>query len=243
MAELGGNSGSQVARFGDVVRKHSSYLNACDSASFERRKRFLMTLSERFSNMPSISFPEGRVLEMEFVEGREGLDFVAPTRLGEVLAGLHGLSFPNAPVLETGVQWILEFAQRNLHDVGQSLPPSIAEELAELPADSIVHGEPSNVIAGPGGEPVLIDWDQCGLGSAYQDLGHVCRHTLGASSEYFESFLAGYGDLGIDTRRVRLMAGVSLLGAAHWGDFEARVSTGLALLSGRDRPGAPRRSP
>lgn len=211
---LAGHSGSKLYLDDGCVRKESAYLAGCSEEDFDSRKTLLLTLVDRFPHIPRIRFPQGRTLEMDFIEGREGLEAIDPGSLGAALGALHRIHVPNAPVMDTGIDWLIDLATRNLARIDRTLPNGLASELSKLPCTTLVHGEPSNVITTPNGHIFFIDWDQCGLSSEYVDLGHVYRHLENGNLDDFGAFLRSYRNDPVDMTLVRKMAALGYLAYA-----------------------------
>jgi aminoglycoside phosphotransferase len=131
--------------------------------------------------------------------------------------------------MDTGIDWLLDLAKSNLTRLRRLLPTEFAEEIRALPRDTIVHGDPTNVITDLDADLYFIDWDECGLSSRYQDLGHVYRYLPTENPAQYDAFLVGYDDSTVDMAMVRKVAGLGSLAAARWADFDLRIGLGLKL--------------
>jgi len=224
---LGGYSGSNLELEDGIVRKVSSYLRDCPD--YPARQRFFQALNAAFPYMPHTQPLDGGILEMTYIPGQEGIQGIDFHTFGRIVRQLHELDIP-APPKDTGIYWLLELAQANLAD--DTLFPALSRLVAKLPDDSIVHGEITQVITDPDGNLFIIDWDECGLGSKYQDLGFV-YYALTLDNrvdECFPPFLDGYGTADLDTSLIPQTAGLIAPAYAGFSDREHRLRIGRSLL-------------
>jgi hypothetical protein len=222
----GGYSGSNLQLQNGVVRKRSSYLRG--RPDYPARQRFFQVLSAAFPHMPDTRLLDDGILEMAYIPGQEGTQGIDFRRFGQIVRQLHELDIP-APPKDTGIHWLSDLARSNLAD--DTLSPILSQLVARLPDDAVVHGEITQVIADPKGNLYIIDWDECGLGSKYHDLGFV-YYTLtldGRVDECFAPFLDGYGASGLDTSLIPQVAGLIALAYAGFADREHRLHIGHSL--------------
>jgi hypothetical protein len=175
---------------------------------------------------------------MEFISGHEGITPNNAPRAGAALRLLHEQrNYPHPCV--TGLSWLLDLANRNLSlaNISLVLPPRLN---AEFPIDALIHSEPVQLIEREDGSIVFIDFEGIGMGSRYQDLGHVyyCAHK-DDQPDIFNSFLEGYltQPYFIEKDRIILLAGLISLAYAGFGlafvgraEFDHRISLGLRMF-------------
>jgi aminoglycoside phosphotransferase len=179
--------------------------------------------------MPHTQLLEDGTLEMNYIPGQEGTQGIDFSRFGQIVRQLHELDIL-APPKDTGIHWLFDMARANLSD--NTLDPILSQLVARLPDDAVVHGEIAQVIATPDGNLFIIDWDECGLGSKYHDLGFV-YYTLaldGRVDECYAPFLDGYGAAGLDSALIPQVAGLIATAYAGFGDRERRLHIGRDLL-------------
>ena len=225
----GGFSGSNVERLNGIVRKQSSYLKDCPD--YPARRKFLATLSDAFPYMPRMRLFDDGIIEMDFITGHEGIQGIDFRRYGQIVRELHTLQLP-APAKDTGIEWLIDLAQENFKKNGQTDIDHLFQIFQGLTAKHIVHGEITQVITDPDQNIYIIDWDECGLGNRYQDLGFIYyRLILEDSPEtYFDSFLDGYGRQTVDMAFVTKMAGLIAVAYSGFYDFDRRIKLGNELL-------------
>jgi hypothetical protein len=230
--DLTGYSGSDLHLHKGWVQKRSSYLARCSEKDYRERAAFLLCLNAHFPHMPRINFLDKRVMAIKFISGWEGIEGLNFFRFGQVVRKLHNLEI-TGPLKDTGVDWLLELAKENLKRVGGKLNEPILTLFQEFPEDTVVHGEITQVISRPDGELYILDWDECGIGSHYQDLGFVYYQCLerGIGEAPFQDFMAGYADESVDIHLVKVTAGLIALAYARFYDFERRLELGRSLLN------------
>ncbi len=226
---LKGHSGSNLEKHGNIVEKDSSYLANCSDR--KARAEFMIKLTSTFQHAPKILEVNGSTIKYEFVTGEPGFEKVNLKELGKVTRELHSLKIPG-PEKETGIQWLKGLADNNLamHNVELDLTDLVAE-LSDEPK-VIVHGEIADLIIGPNTEVTILDWDEAGLGSRYQDIGYIyfkCQE-LRNGNEDFEKFIEGYNDVYLDQDKIRRVAGLIAIAYSHWANSEYRFKLGLSLL-------------
>jgi aminoglycoside phosphotransferase (APT) family kinase protein len=155
-------------------------------------------------------------------------------QLGEVLAGIHGLSLAQLPELRRmtatreldelerdyrSVDWprpVFELALRWLRDRDPGPPPQV----------TLVHGDfrHGNLIIGPDGVRAVLDWELAHTGDPMEDLGWICVNSWrfgeidkpvgGFGSR--EDLFAGYEAAGrrVDPARVMFW---EVMGTLRWG--------------------------
>ena len=228
--DLTGHSGSDLHLQDGWVRKRSAYLERCSDDDYVSRAAFLLQLQPNYPHMPRIKFLDDREMAIEFIPGREGLDGLDLPKFGQAVRILHNLQI-TGPLKDTGIDWLLEFATENLNQVGGKLNQQKLKLFQDFPKDTVVHGEITQVITRLDGEIYILDWEECGMGSRYQDLGFVYYQCLiqGLGEQSFQAFMSGYGDEPrIDL--VKMTAGLIALAYARFFDFEKRLTLGCKLL-------------
>jgi hypothetical protein len=229
--DLTGHSGSDLHLQDGWVRKSSAYFERCSEDDFHSRAVFLIELQAKFSYMPVIKFLEDREMAIEFIPGQEGLEGLDFPKFGQAVRKLHDLEI-KGPLKDTGIDWLLELATENLNQVGGKLYIPIISVFKEFSAKAVVHGEITQVITRPDGEIYILDWDECGMGSPYQDLGFVYYQCLISElgKQHFQDFLLNYADETVDIHLVKMTAGLIALAYARFFDFEKRLTLGCKLL-------------
>jgi hypothetical protein len=227
---LGGYSGSSVQRIDGIVRKQSTYLRRCPD--YAERREFLNALSAAFPSIPNLRLFDEGLMEMDFIEGREGIEEIDFQQYGGLVRELHTIEIP-APAKDTGLDWLVDLAVANLGQSEWQAGIELVRPFRGLPADAIVHGEITQVITDATGRLYLIDWDECGWGSKYQDLGFVYYQLKLANrvDECFAAFIDGYGQAGLELSLIPKVAGLIALAYAGFYDFERRIRIGQTLLS------------
>jgi aminoglycoside phosphotransferase len=112
------------------------------------------------------------------------------------------------------------------------LEKRLLERFRIISDDAVIHGEITQLITTPDGALYIIDWDECGLGSRYQDLGFVYYALLERELgfEPFQAFMDGYGENKVEFSLVKDTAGLIALAYAGFYDFERRLELGRKLL-------------
>ena len=230
--ELSGHSGSKLVLHKGWVRKRSSYLVRCSETDYRLRAAFLLSLNAHFPHMPRINFLDHREMAIKFISGWEGIEGLDLPKFGRVVKELHNLEITGPPK-DTGIDWLLALADGNLTRVGEKLDESILRLFGEFTEETVVHGEITQVITKPDGSLYILDWDECGMGSRYQDLGFVYYQLLerGLGMELFQDFMDGYADESADIDLVKKTAGMISLAYAHFYDFDKRLALGRKLLN------------
>jgi hypothetical protein len=229
-----GYSGSTVQRKGNLVEKISSDLSFTDSSE---RQRDLTALSQKIAVLPRIDHIDSPSIYMEYIDGQGGLTIQNAQRAGNALRLLHGQTgYPHACM--TGLNWLIELSNENLAQMDLSQRISY-EVISEYPVDALIHSEPQ-WIEKKNGAIVFIDFEGMGMGSRYQDLGHIYYSAIKDDQpEIYTAFNQGYQseNLQIDPRRVKQLAGIISLAyvgfaLAFAGNTEAekRLQLGLRLL-------------
>jgi hypothetical protein len=229
-----GYSGSSVQRKGNLVEKVSSDLSF--TGSIERQED-LTALSQKIAVLPRIDHIDSPSIYMEYVDGQEGLTIQNAQPTGIALRLLHEQRGYPHPCM-TGLNWLIELANENLAQMDLSQRISF-EVIHEYPNDALIHSEPQ-LIEKKNGAIVFIDFEGIGMGSRYQDLGHIYYSAIKDDQpEIYMALIQGYqsDSMQIDMRRVKLLAGIISLAyvgfaLAFAGNAEAekRTQLGLRLL-------------
>lgn len=227
---LEGHSGSQLNRVGNIVTKESSYLANC--ADSQARKQFLIAFGACFQYAPKVLEIHENTIKYEFIEGKPSFEEVDLKELGVIIRTLHSLKMA-APKKETNLDWLKKMAEKNLahHNIQLDLDSLIAEISTE--AEVIVHGEPADLIIGINGKITILDWDEAGMGSRYQDIGYIlfkCRELRRGEID-FKEFLVGYNDADVDPKKMKKTAGLIALAYSHWANTDFRLKLGLQLVN------------
>jgi len=229
--KLSGHSGSKLDLRGGWVWKHSSYLARCSEKDYRLRVTFLLSLNDLFPHMPRLNFLDHREMAIKFIAGWEGIEGLDFSRFGRVVRKLHSLEITGPPK-DTGIDWLLTLADENLSRVGGKLDEPTLKLFDAFAEETVVHGEITQVITRPDGSLYILDWDECGMGSRYQDLGFVYYQLLdyGLGLDLFQDFMDGYADESVDGSLVQATAGLIALAYARFYDFERRIALGRRLL-------------
>jgi hypothetical protein len=229
--ESSGHSGSKLHLHKGWVWKRSSYLSRCSEKDYRLRAAFLLSLNAQFPHMPRINFLDNREMAIEFISGWEGIEGLDFSQFGQVVRKLHSLEIMGPPK-DTGIDWLLTLAAENLTRVGGKLDETTLELFDAFTEETVVHGEITQVITRPDGSLYILDWDECGMGSRYQDLGFVHYQFLerGLELESFQDFMDGYADESVNDALVQAAAGLIALAYARFYDFERRIALGRGLL-------------
>jgi hypothetical protein len=192
---------------------------------------FLLSLNVNFSHMPRLNFLDDRTMEIEYIHGKEGLEGVDYRKFGEIVNKLHNLKIIG-PRKDTGLYWLVSLAEESMKRVGMDLEKRLLERFRIISDDAVIHGEITQLITTPDGALYIIDWDECGLGSRYQDLGFVYYALLERELgfEPFQAFMDGYGENKVEFSLVKDTAGLIALAYAGFYDFERRLELGRKLL-------------
>jgi hypothetical protein len=227
-----GHSGSSVERKGHDVEKRTSYHAFAQDL---KRQSALMALALRLPCLPAIHRIEGDLIVMEFVDGTEGLTAHNAHTAGSALKLLHDESDYEYRC-ETGVDWVLALANKNLEQAGSRW--RIAESIADaFLDDALIHSEPTQVIQRHDDSVVFIDIEGIGRGSRYRDLGfveYVARRN--GTVELLDRFLDGYDRARqVNRWRMRQMSGITALAYARYADTWRRTELGLQLIREAER--------
>jgi len=229
--ELSGHSGSKLDLHDGWVWKRSSILTRCSEKDYQFRAAFLLSLNDIFPHMPRMNFLDHRVMAIKFIAGWEGIKGLDFSKFGRVVGKLHNLEITGPPK-DTGINWLLTLADENLTRVGEKLDESTLKLFDAFAEETVVHGEITQVITRPDGSLYILDWDECGMGSRYQDLGFIYYQLLecGLGLDLFQDFMNGYADESVDDSLVQATAGVIALAYARFHNFERRIALGRGLL-------------
>jgi|CXWL01.1.fsa_nt_gi RIO-like serine/threonine protein kinase len=227
---LEGHSGSKLEKRGRFIEKRSTYLANCENP--ENRGRFLIELSKKFSHMPKIIEVRGDLIVYEYVDGEPGFERANLRSFGKIVCELHELKMEIVPEIDTGVHWLHELADNNLRAEGIVL--GLNTIVAELSADKkvIVHCEITDVVVNKAGKITIVDWDEAGLGTKYQDLGMIYFHCFEKrdGEKDWDEFLEGYDDASLNRERVLSAAGLIAIAYSRWGNKDFRLKFGRSLL-------------
>lgn len=154
---------------------------------------------------------EGEVFSLyKFIAGIEPNSAIIPNYYlaGKVLRDLHDRNFKHVNILarqrltynaQFVIQQFIPVIQENPvfpEDLKKSLVSSAKEIAVNFPQDQqFIHGDfhLGNLVMTESGIKVL-DFDECGFGSKFYDLGTMRLHTISAGNEEaWEAFLNGYG--------------------------------------------------
>jgi len=122
--------------------------------------------------MPKIRCFEDGIIEMDYVQGQEGIENIDFFHYGKIVRELHELNI-KAPDKDTDIDWLLSLARTNWAKNGREDFDRRFGIFNQLTNDSIVHGEITQLITDSDRNIHIIDWDECGSGNKYQDLGFV----------------------------------------------------------------------
>lgn len=229
---LEGHSGSKLKKQGSIIEKQSSYLaNAVDA---EERGRFLIELSEKFPSAPKIIAVNADVIRYEYVTGEPGFEKADLTEFGKIVRSLHELQI-EAPEKETGLQWLKDLAATNLQSANAKLDLSVILSGLEDDKQTIVHGEITDVLVDETGKITILDWDEAGRGSKYQDIGYIyfkCQEQRNGDED-FGKFLASYDDPTLEHTKILQAAGLIAVAYSRWANKDFRLELGLKLLRGK----------
>lgn len=228
-----GHSGSKLNLKDGLVEKLSTYLDRCKDS--ETRGLFLLTLSRQFSHAPQIVQIKAATITYKFIDGEADFKKADLGTLGRILRELHTVEIAGSPQKETGIDWLKGLATNNLRDKKVSFDISDVAELFATDDKVIVHGEPTDLVVDKQGEITILDWDEAGLGSKYQDLGYVyfkCHEQRNGDDD-FQKFLTGYDDGKLDDKKIMRAAGLIAIAYSHWANTEFRMKFGTALLTSR----------
>lgn len=229
-----GFSGSTIQRTGQLVEKVSN-----DEAFVQNtyRQKALLALSQELPVLPRIDRIDGPSIYMEYIDGKEGLTKHSARKAGRALRLFHSQrSYPYSCI--TGAAWLVDMANYNLAEANASLRIPV-EVVNDYPIDALIFGEPQ-WIEKKDGSVVFIDIEGMGMGSRYQDLGHV-YYTAARNDQpdLFGTFLEGYQSdpVRVALRCIEKFAGIISIAYAGFGltyvgpeEFEKRMKLGFRLL-------------
>jgi len=89
------------------------------------------------------------------------------------------------------------------------------------------------VVADENGNLVILDWDECGIGNRYQDLGfgYYTIFKKGLAPSCYDTFIESYADDSVDESVVKSVAGLVSLAYASYYDFDRSMEFGKNLLT------------
>ena len=226
---LKGHSGSKLKKQWKVVEKKSSYLVTCED--LEDRSCFLAKLSQSLPFMPKIFEIKNWIIKYKYIEGSPDFEKINLIEFGKIVKKLHSLKI-DAPKKDTGIYWLKEIAETNIQNEG--LHVDLDKIISELESDTevIVHWEITDLIVNKNDEIFILDWDEAGLGSKYQDLGYVyfkCKEQRNWDSDIRE-FLIGYNDKEIRENRILKTAWLISIAYSRWANKDFRLKFWLYII-------------